>query len=158
MATNPVRLTSQKFKQLRNELDELVTVGRKVIADKLEAYRSDDRSEDYSGYSDVLEEKQWMEKRIKQLEDTLENAEIADASCDLDRVSLGCEVRVDREGKEVKFIIVPSLEADPSSGHISEVSPMGKALLGRKVGEKVIVNTPDAKCNCKILGISATGG
>lgn len=153
---NPVKLTSQKFKQLKDELDELVTVGRKLAADKLEAYRSDDRSDENSAYSDVLEEKEWMEKRIKELEETLENAEIADSACDLDKVSLGCEVTVLRDKKEMNFTIVPSLEADPSKGRISEVSPMGKALLGKKIGEKIVVNTPDAKCNCKILKINAS--
>lgn len=155
---NPVKLTSQKFKQLKDELDELVNVGRKVIADKLESYRTDDRSEDYSAYSDVLEEKEWMERRINELEDMLENAEIADVSCDLEKVSLGCEVRVDRDGKEMKFVIVPSLEADPAKGRISEVSPMGKALLGKKVGEKVVIDAPEVRCNCKVLGISASNG
>ena len=88
MATQKtVLLTPQKFKQLKAELKELITVGRKHVADKLEEYRSDDQTEDNSAYSEVLDEKRWMDQRISQLERTLENAEIANPSCDMDRVS-----------------------------------------------------------------------
>ena len=66
-----IRLTQQKFKQLTDELEELVTVGRKLLADKLADYRTDDQSEENAGYSDVLEEKRWMEERIKTLEHML---------------------------------------------------------------------------------------
>lgn len=150
-----IKLTSACFRQLKNELDELITIGRKLIADKLEQYRSDDNTEENVAYSQVLEEKQFLEERIRELERMLERAQIAPEKCDLDKVSLGCTVVVSRNGRKQSYTIVPSLEADPGSGKISEVSPMGKALVGRKVGEKITVNTPGAQCTCKVIEIKA---
>ncbi len=150
-----IRLTQQKFKQLTDELEELVTVGRKLLADKLADYRTDDQSEENAGYSDVLEEKRWMEERIKTLEHMLEDAEITHAHCDLDNVSIGCSVTILRDGKKRTFTVVPSLDSNPSEGKISEESPMGKALLGKKVGDKISVNSPSSKCNCEILKIAS---
>lgn len=152
----PVQITAEKLIQLKNELQDLITSGRKALADKLDQYRTDDNSEDQAAYSEVLEEKRWMEERIGQLQGILENAEITKLKCDIGKVSLGCLVTVERNGKRLTFIVVPSLDADPRQGKISDQSPMGKALLGRKVGEKVVVNSPDSQCNCKILEIKGS--
>jgi len=151
----PIQITADKLKQLKDELSNLLTVGRKGLADKLDQYRTDDNSEDQAAYSEVLEEKRWMEERISQLQEILENAEVTKVKCDIGKVSLGCAVTVMRNGKKLTFIVVPSLDADPRKGKISDESPMGKALLGRKIGEQVVVNSPEAKCNCKILEIKS---
>jgi transcription elongation factor GreA len=151
----PIQITADKLRQLKAELEQLITVGRKSLADKLDQYRTDDNSEDQAAYSEVLEEKRWMDERISELQDILENAQVTKPKCDIGKVSLGCLVTVERSGKRLTFIVVPSLDADPRKGKISDESPMGKALLGKKVGEKVVVNSPDSPCNCKILEIKA---
>lgn len=151
--TKKIRLSMEKFKQLKAELEELVTIGRKLVADRLEEYRGGDDLSENTAYSEVLEEKQWMEQRIKELEETLEKAEITEEKCDIDRVSIGCAVTVKRNGNEMTFTVVPSIEADPASGKISDESPIGKALIGKKVGESFQVDSPDSKCRCTVLKI-----
>lgn len=151
-----VKLTPEKFKQLNNELDELMTIGRKVIANKLNEYRNDSNTiEDGAAYNDVIEEKRQIEDRIMEISKILENSEISTMACDLSKVAVGCSVTVDRNGCEHTFVLVPSLDADPAKGKISDESPIGQALIGKKVGEKVVVDTPEAKCDCKVLAISA---
>lgn len=155
MTRGPIQITAEKLRQIKEELQHLLTKGRKDLADKLDQYRTDDNSEDQAAYSQVLEEKRWMEVRIAELQSILENAKVTKMKCEIGKVTLGCSVTVLRDGKKMKFTVVPSIDADPRQGKISDESPMGKALLGKKVGEKVVVNTPDSKCNCKILGIVA---
>lgn len=151
---NPIRLSQAKFKQLTDELEELVTIGKKLIADKLEQYRGDENTEENTAYSEVLEEKQWMDDRIRELERILENAVITEEKCDLEKVSIGCSVTVSRNGKKMTFTVVPSIEANSQENKISDESPMGKALIGKKVGEVFHIDTPEITCKCKVIEIN----
>lgn len=137
-----VILSSEKYKELKKELETLTTKGRKEIADKLDLYRGESEEEDSIPYSDLLQEKQVMEQRIEDIENMLENAEIKD-SCDTQgRASLGCRVTIKKGRQKKEFQLVSPIESDPMSGKLSSDSPLGQALIGKKKGEVVNVKTP----------------
>ncbi len=148
-----VILTPQKYKQLKDELDELSTIGRKLIADKLDQYRGEVRDEDSAAFSDVLAEKEGIERRIEELTEILENAIVSDKCEAKGTVSVGCVVKIKKGKKEKEFNIVSPMESDPENNKISNDSPLGKALSGKKVGDEVEVNTPSGKEKWKVVKI-----
>ena len=136
-------LTSQGMQALEDELQDLKVVKRKEIAQKIkEAREQGDLSE---------------EARIEELEKIIKNAEVIDESAyDKDTVSIGSTVKFyDEEfDEELEYRIVGSTESDILKGLISNESPLGKGLIGAKIGETVQVESPDGFSRYKILGIS----
>lgn len=152
-----VQLTKEKHKQLKDELAEMKSIGRKLLADKLNQYRTDSNSEDGVAFNDVVAEKEALEARIVELDEMLENVVISNAqSCVCDVARLGCKVLVEIGDKKMEFHIVSSIESDPAKGKISEESPLGSALLGKKKGDKVRVKTPSSSTEYKILNIGTS--
>ncbi|MBN2100840.1 GreA/GreB family elongation factor [Candidatus Dojkabacteria bacterium] len=150
-----VQLTPKKYKALKDEYDELRTIGRKLLADKLDQYRLESEQDDSSAYSAVLEEKMAMEDRIKELSDILESAEVSEGCpSGKDKVSVGCEVTIDVDGKKRDFTVVSPVESDPEEGRLPEDSPLGSALMGRKIGEEFSIDTPTGKKKVKVESIS----
>ncbi|MFQ3535747.1 MAG: transcription elongation factor GreA [Aggregatilineales bacterium] len=152
-------LTEEGAAELRRELEELKTVKRPELAAKLkEAIAQGDLSEN-ADYQDAKEQQAFLEGRINYLEDLLRNAVIIS---DADRksakiVGLGSEVTVQEEGEQPEtFIIVGAAEANPREGKISNESPLGRALLGRKAGEQVSVETPSGTLIFKIKSVKAS--
>lgn len=143
MDTEGQYLTKEKFAELEKELAYLKADRRKEVAEHLEyAKKLGDLSEN-AEYHQAREEQAEVEDRINRLENLLKNAKITEKHGG-DIVTIGSTVRVEREGdnKSMIYIIVGSEEADTAQGKISNLSPIGSALLGHKEGDVVTVNTP----------------
>lgn len=141
----PVILTSEGLVNLERELEELKTVKRKDIADKIKVAISFGDLSENSEYDEAKNEQAMIEARILQIETMLKNVKVLDADeLNTDVVNVGSKVKLkDIEfDEEETFHIVGSTEADPTNGKISDESPVGKALLGHKVGDKVDITVP----------------
>jgi transcription elongation factor GreA len=141
MSTNKVRLTAKGYQKLKEELENLQTVER----DKISAFMADVMSEgdisENSGYDDARAKMGALESRIFELEGLLSRAEIADEDEDTDVVGISATVKLDTVlGGRDEFTIVSTHEVDPKAGRISDESPIGMALMGKKVGSSVTVN------------------
>lgn len=154
--TKKFLMTYEGVKKLEQELEYLKTVKRKEITEKIKiALGYGDLSEN-SEYDEAKNEQAFTEGRIIQLENMLKNAQVVDESeLPNDMVSLGKTVKVkDYEfDEEVEYTIVGSAEADPMSYKISNESPVGAALMGKKIGEEVEVIVPGGTNKFKILEI-----
>ncbi|MGQ9459371.1 MAG: transcription elongation factor GreA [Anaerolineae bacterium] len=148
-------LTPEGYQELVQELEYLTTVRRREIAELIRQAKSDGDVMENAAYEEAKVEQAFLEGRIKTLENLLRNAVVV---ANEDRVSdgtvtFGSTVTVqapDGERPET-YQLVGSAEADPASGRISVESPLGKALLGHKVGEEVVVETPSGLMRFRIL-------
>jgi transcription elongation factor GreA len=145
MENDKVYLTHEGKEKLRKELDYLTNEKRPALADRLRhAIQQGDLSEN-ADYQTAKEEQGFLEGRIRELESMLLDAVIIDQGMvSKDQVGLGNQVTVTEEGEDdpETFFIVGAPEADPANGRISNESPLGQALLDRKVGERVMVRAP----------------
>jgi transcription elongation factor GreA len=152
-----VPITKQGFEQLRDELDRLKKSERpKVIQAIAEARAHGDLSEN-AEYHAAKERQSFVEGRIKELETRMANAEIIKTdNLSSEKVVFGATVvLLDEDGKtKKKYTLVGQDESDLKSGRISVVSPVGKALIGHKVGDEVTITTPAKTVTYEILGIS----
>ena len=157
MTEKDVFLTREGLERLENELDDLKSVKRKEVAERIkQALAFGDISEN-SEYDQAKNEQAKLEERIIKLENILRNAKLIDEDeITTDVVSVGSKVEVlDIEYDEkMEYTIVGSAEADPFLGKISNESPVGSALLGHKTGEEVDVQVPDGIIKYKILSIT----
>ena len=156
MADKKFVLTYEGLRDLENELQELKTIRRKEVAEKIKEARGQGDLSENAEYDAAKEEQAEIEARIVYLEKLLKNAEVIDEDViDKNVVSLGCKVNLlDMEyDEELKFSIVGTTEAAPAVGKISNESPLGQALLGRCVDEVVEVSAPDGIIKYKILQI-----
>ncbi len=152
-----VVLTPAGLKKLEDELEYLKVEKRKEIAEKIKIARGFGDLSENAEYVAAKEEQGNMEVRIAEIKKILENAEIIDDSeISTDTVSIGAKVKVlDIEfDEEVEYYIVGSTEANPSQNKISDESPVGKALIGRKTGETVGVELPAGTISFKIIEIT----
>ncbi len=155
--TKKVVLTPAGLKKLEDELEYLKVEKRKEIAEKIKIARGFGDLSENAEYVAAKEEQGNMEIRIAEIKKILENAEIIDDSeISTDTVSIGAKVKVlDVEfEEEEEYYIVGSTEADPSQNKISDESPVGKALIGRKIGETIDVEIPSGTISFKILEIT----
>lgn len=159
MAQKVVSLTLEGKAKLEAELAELKSVKRKEIAEKIKVARSYGDLSENSEYDEAKNEQAIVESRIATLEATLKNAVIVEDDAapadDEDTIWLSNTVTVlDVEfGDELVYDIVSSIEADPMNGKISDDSPLGKALLGRKAGDVIEVEAPIGMLQYKILKV-----
>jgi len=157
MAEKEIFLTVEGLAKIEEELEQLKTVRRKEVAERIkQALAFGDISEN-SEYDEAKNEQAWVEERIAKLERMLRNARIIDdEDISVEVVSIGSKVTVkDIEfDEELKYTIVGSAEADPYEGKISNESPVGRALIGKKIGEIVEVQVPDGVIKYEILSIS----
>lgn len=140
-----VFLTKEAYKELEDKLAYLKNQGRVDVAEKIKVARSFGDISENSEYDAAREEEALLEQEINQIEEDLKNAQIiGDKKVDKDVISVGAEVDVyDRVYKEdLTFKIMGSFESDPTKGLISNESPIGKALIGQRVGATVEVKTP----------------
>lgn len=153
---NIVYLTPEGLKQLEEELAYLQTVKREEHALKLEAAISQGDLKENADYHDAKEEQGFTEARIRDIEDSLRRAQIIDDDGPSDVVRVGSTVTVCEEGydEEETYIIVGAAEAEPAEGRISNESPIGRALLGARVGNVVRANTPGGTLEFTIRSIS----
>ena len=137
-------LTYAGLKALEDELENLKVVKRKEVAAKIKEAREQGDLSENAEYDAAKDEQRDIEARIDELEQILKNAEvIVEDEVDLDKISVGCQVKVfdDEFEEEMDFKIVGSSEANSLQGKISNESPVGKTLIGSKVGEEVVVET-----------------
>lgn len=147
-------LTTEKFAELEKELNYLKTDRRQEVAEHLEyAKKLGDLSEN-AEYHQAREEQAEVEDRIGRLENLLKTAVIADSGSS-EIVTIGSTVRVEKNGdnKSMLFTIVGSEEADMTSGKVSNLSPLGAALLGHRQGDKILVTTPKGQTTYVIAAI-----
>ena len=152
-----VIVTVAGLKALEDELEELKTVRRKDVAEKIKVARGFGDLSENSEYDEAKNEQAFIESRIAQLEAMLKNARVIDNDeLNLDTVSVGTHVKIEDENGEVEeYDITGSTEADPLNGKISDESPVGAALMGQKVGQTVTVTLPNGgTIDFKILEIS----
>ena len=154
MNNKPTYLSKDGLKKLRTELEEMITVKRPEVADRIhDAKEHGDLSEN-AEYEDAKNEQAFVEGRIQTLEALIKNATLIDEHHSTDHVQIGSTVSVESgDGKET-FTIVGSTEAKPGEGRISNESPVGRALLGKKKGENVTVQVPAGDIDYKIVAIS----
>ncbi|MCS7189682.1 MAG: transcription elongation factor GreA [Bacteroidia bacterium] len=149
-------LTREAFERLREELHELKTRKRAEVAAAIaEAREKGDLSEN-AEYKAAREEQRLLEARIAELESLLAESQVIDPSqLDASRIGLLATVRLrnTKSSQEVTYTLVPAVEANVREGKISIESPIGKSLLGRRVGEKVTVQVPAGLMELEILEI-----
>ncbi len=155
MSAEKQYLTSEKMQEFKKELDFLKTEKRKQVAESLEyAKKLGDLSEN-AEYHDARQIQAEVEDRINHIENLLKTASVLDSVAVVGAVGIGSQVKVQKEGdKEAKnYKIVGSEEADMVQGKVSNLSPLGSALLGKKKGDKVSVNTPNGKVVYTLLSV-----
>lgn len=155
MATEKVFPMTQAGKEkLIQELEQLKTVKRKEVVERIKIARSFGDLSENSEYDSAKEEQAFVEGRITTLENMIRNAKIiAEDEMSTDSVSLGRSVTFIElpDGEEETYTIVGSAEADPFEGKISNDSPIAKSLLGKKVGDEVSVQTPGGEMSVRIV-------
>ena len=154
MAAQTTFLTPEGLKKLEEELEYSRTVRRQEVAQRLRAVLQEQDILENAEYEDAKNEQAFVEGRILTLEEILKNVAIIEEGGPTDRVGIGSRVTVAEEGGEPEtYHIVGSVEADPKRGRVSNQSPLGKALLGHRVGDEVIVNVPDGVICFRITAI-----
>ena len=149
-------LTYEGLKKLEDELENLKVVRRKEVSQKIKEAREQGDLSENAEYDAAKDEQRDIEARIEELEKILKNAEVVvEEEADLDKVSIGCSVKIlDCEfDEELEYKIVGSTEANSLKGKISNEAPVGKALLGKQVGDTVTVETPAGEFSYKVLSI-----
>ena len=147
-------LTQEGVIKLNEELKYLIETKRKEVIERIrEAAAHGDLSEN-ADYAQAREEQSFIEGRIQEIEDMIKNAEIITASTQHSSVTIGSTVTVKVRGREKIYTIVGSNEANPTAGKISNESVVGRALLGKKVGDRFPVNTPAGDMEYEVAGIS----
>ncbi|HWT22371.1 MAG TPA: transcription elongation factor GreA [Solirubrobacteraceae bacterium] len=151
-----VILTPEGLENLKKEIEHLSTTKRREVAERIKEAREFGDISENSEYDDAKNEQAMLEARIAQLEDKLRSAQVINASeLDNDVVRVGSLVSgEDEKGKAFKYTIVGSTEADPMNGRLSNESPVGKALVGRRKGDTVTVPAPRGE---RTLTISEIG-
>ena len=143
-----VILTPEGLENLKKEIEYLSTTKRREVAERIKEAREFGDISENSEYDDAKNEQAMLEARIATLEDKLRSASVinaAELSADVVRVGSLVQVKDGGSGKELSYTIVGSTEADPSANRLSNESPVGKALVGRKTGDAVKVTLPSGK-------------
>ena len=152
-----IYLTKEGKVEKEKRLDYLKNVKRAEVVEKLKAAREFGDLSENSEYDAARDEQRSLESEIQMLEETLRVAKIVDSKkVNTDVISVGTKVKLyDEEfDEEVCYSIVGSIESNPSKGLISNVSPLGKSLIGKKVGDTVEAETPSGTIKMKVLSIS----
>ncbi|MBU4274564.1 GreA/GreB family elongation factor [Patescibacteria group bacterium] len=152
MAEKIFYITKDKFEELKEEYKNLLAIEfRKTRGEMPKIFESEDINPEYLNFQEDLG---FLRSRIKELENILKNYEIIKKphQTKQNMISLGAKVAVSVEGEKDEFVVVGTLEANPSLGKISNESPVGRALMGHKVGDEIIISSP-VKVSYKILKI-----
>lgn len=148
-------MTADGFLALEEELNELKTVKRPQVIEAIKDARAQGDLSENADYDAARNDQAVLEGRIKELEHLIENAKIIEGGA-RDAVALGSTVKIGyiEDDEEEEYKIVGSLEANPFENRISNESPIGKAVLGRRVGEVVSVESPNGSYDVKIISIA----
>jgi transcription elongation factor GreA len=149
-------LTPEGYQRLKEEIEYLSSAKRDEVADRIRAARDFGDISENSEYDDAKNEQAMLEARIYALEEKIRSAIVIDSdSITTDKVGVGTKVTLQdmKRGDIVQYHIVGSAEADPSAQKLSNESPVGRAILGHKPGEKVVVQVPQGSRTFKVLAI-----
>jgi len=152
MTDNKLYVTKDGLKNLKEELKELIDVKRLEVANRIKAAREMGDISENAEYDAAREEQSFVEGRIAELEEILKTAKVSN-TVDKTKVYVGSKVSVHVDGDKEEFFIVGAPEADPMKRKISHESPLGAALLGKKVGDEVAVEAPVGKLKYTVLSI-----
>ncbi len=153
---NEIYVSLEAYKKLEEKLKYLKGVRRAEVADKIEFARSYGDLSENSEYKAAMEEQDSLEREISEVELQFQNAKIIkNTGAKSDTVQFGSVVKVLEVefDEEITYTIVGALEGDPSQNKVSNVSPVGKSLMGHKKGDVVVVHTPNGQYELKILSI-----
>ena len=153
--TQPNYLTREGLGKLQAELTDLRTKKRREVADRIQQSRERGGTVSNAEYEEAINERSFVESRIQALDEMINNAVIIEAEQgERDAVDVGAKVTVrNAQGKPTTYTITGSAESDPAQGKISNVSPIGRSLLGKKVGEIAEVSAPSGKIQLEIIAI-----
>jgi transcription elongation factor GreA len=155
MGQKKILITQEGLAKLNSELDHLLSVRRQEIAGKIKRAREMGGTENNAEYEDAKNDQAFVEGRILMLENIVKNATVIESPAVPGTVEMGDKVLIqNQDGKIEQFTIVGSAEASPVEGKISNESPVGKALLGKKIGDEVEVKTPAGLLKLLIMDVS----
>ncbi len=146
-------VTKEKLEELKQELADLKGRRRIEVGDRLKRAKELGDLSENSEYFEAREEQAQVETRIGELEDMIKSAQIIEKSASTANVSIGSTVEAEKGGQRIKLTIVGSNEANPEAGFISNESPLGRAFLGKKAGDKVAVSVPKGKVEYTVISI-----
>lgn len=149
---NKLLMTPEGLQKVKDELRDLIENKRPEVAKRIQDAREAGDISENSEYDAAKQEQSYVEGRIAELEEIIKKARVSEVKSN-DRVGIGCKVTVHMESSEETFYIVGGPEADPFSKKISDDSPIGSALLGKRVGDKVEIEAPLGKLVYTILKI-----
>lgn len=144
-------MTVEGEARLRSELDRLTTIKRPEVVSRIRTAKEHGDLKENAEYHAAREEQSFLEGRVQALEARLRTAVVVDAPATGARVGLGSRVTVETDDETVEYTIVGASESDPTAGRISSSSPVGRALLGRDVGDEVIISTPAGERHYRIV-------
>jgi transcription elongation factor GreA len=154
-AAEPTWVSADGIARLRTEHEQLVKVRRPEVIARIKAAKELGDLKETADYTAAREEQSFLEGRIASIEATLRTAQVIEVRVDEDRATLGSTVAVeDPDGLPATYTIVGSTEADPATGRISNVSPVGKALMGARAGDEVTVAAPRGSVRYRVVAIS----
>jgi len=156
MVREKILLTPEGYKRMKKELEELIKFRRREVTERLKEALEFGHFEENAEYEDARSEQAFIERRIAELDRILSSAEVIKKAKDNAIVRLGTIVVIENKnsGEIITGLIVSTVEADPVKNRISNKSPVGSAIIGKKVGEEVDVKTPQGEQRYKILEIS----
>lgn len=154
MDTKKIYLTKEGLKELKEEYEQLIKIKRPDILERVSQARSMGDLSENAEYVAAREELSFIDGKIEELEELIKQAVLIQETHSKGLVKLGSTVTVNVKGKKEVFMVVGEWEADPHEKKISHESPLGKALLGKKVGEKVEVEAPAGKIVYTIASVS----
>lgn len=155
MGQKRIIITQQGLDKLKSELEQLLSVQRQEVAEEIKRAREMGGTENNAEYEDAKNDQAFVEGRILALENIVWNAEVIESPGLPGVVELGNKVLIqNQDGKIEQFIVVGSAEADPLEGKISNESPVGRAILGKKIDDEVEVQTPSGVLKLLIMEVS----
>jgi transcription elongation factor GreA len=155
MSQKKILITREGLTKLQSELEHLLSVRRQDVADKIKRAREKGGTENNAEYEDAKNEQAFVEGRILMLENVVKNATVIETPALVGVVEVGDKVLIQNQDAKIEqFTIVGSAEASPVEGKISNESPVGKALLGKKIGDEVEVATPAGVIKLLIMDVT----
>ena len=146
-------LTAAGIQTLKDELEQLTTTKRAEIAERLKEAKADGDLSENAMFDAARDEQGFVEGRISEIEHILKHSKLIEVSSKGGSVGLGSTVHVELSSGKQRYVIVGSTEANPDEGKISDESPIGRALLGKKPGDKVEITVPSGVITYKISAV-----
>lgn len=150
---NPIIFTKEGLEEIKAEYDDLVNVKRALAVDRVAKAREMGDLSENSEYQAARDELNFIDGRISELDEILRDVKTVSNSSKKGTIDVGCKVLVHVNGKKDTYFLVGEWEANPLEKKISHLSPLGQALIGKKIGDTVEVEAPVGKITYKIVGI-----